>query len=69
MNHDTVMWPVGEGDKLENDLYINLDSSVFLSHRSKTKERRTNCCGTEAISSICIFSCALPLCNHKEKEL
>lgn len=36
MNHDTVMWPVGEGDKLET-IYINLDSSVFLSHRSKLK--------------------------------
>ena len=36
MNHDTVMYPVGEGDKLKT-IYINLDSSVFLSHRSKLK--------------------------------
>lgn len=36
MNHDTVMYPVGEGDKLET-IYINLDSRVFLSHRSKLK--------------------------------
>ena len=36
MNHDTVMYPVGEGDKLET-IYINLDSSMFLNHRSKLK--------------------------------
>lgn len=36
MNHDTVMYPEGEGDKLKT-IYINLDSSVFLSHRSKLK--------------------------------
>ena len=36
MKHDTVMWPVAEGDKLET-IYINLDSSVFLNHRSKLK--------------------------------
>ena len=36
MNHDTVMWPVGEGDKLET-ICINMDSSVFLNHRSKLK--------------------------------
>ncbi len=36
MNYDTVMYPVGEGDKLET-IYINLDSRVFLNHRSKLK--------------------------------
>ncbi|MBI5541326.1 MAG: hypothetical protein HY951_14775, partial [Bacteroidia bacterium] len=36
MNYDTVMYPVGEGDKLEK-VYINLDSRVFLSHRIKLK--------------------------------
>lgn len=36
MNHDTVMYPVGEGDKLEV-IYINLDSRVFLNHRTKLK--------------------------------
>ena len=36
MNHDTVMYPVGEGDKLKT-IYINLDSRVFLNHRSKLK--------------------------------
>lgn len=36
MDHDTVMYPVGEGDKLKT-IYINLDSSVFLNHRSKLK--------------------------------
>lgn len=36
MGYDTVMYPVGEGDKLET-IYINLDSRVFLNHRSKLK--------------------------------
>lgn len=36
MSYDTVMYPVGEGDKLET-IYINLDSKVFLNHRSKLK--------------------------------
>lgn len=36
MDHTTVMYPVGEGDKLET-IYINLDSSMFLNHRSKLK--------------------------------
>src|SRR5438046_10088969 len=36
MNHDTVMFPLGEGDKLEK-IYVNLDSRVFLNHRSKLK--------------------------------
>jgi hypothetical protein len=36
MDHDTVMYPVGEGDKLEA-IYINMDSNVFLSHRKKLK--------------------------------
>jgi hypothetical protein len=36
MNYDTVMYPEGEGDKLEK-VYINLDSRVFLDYRSKLK--------------------------------
>jgi len=36
MNHETVMYPVGEGDKLES-IYINMDSRVFLNHRKKLK--------------------------------
>lgn len=36
MNHETVMYPIGEGDKLEK-IYINLDSRVFLNHRTKLK--------------------------------
>lgn len=36
MNHDTVMFPFGEGDKLQS-IYINLDSKVLLNHRSKLK--------------------------------
>ncbi len=36
MNHDNVMHPVAEGDKLES-IYVNLDSRVFLNHRTKLK--------------------------------
>ncbi len=36
MNYNTVMYPVGEGNTLEK-IYINLDSKVFLSYRSKLK--------------------------------
>lgn len=36
MNHNTVMFPLGEGDKLDK-IYVNLDSAVFLNHRSKLK--------------------------------
>lgn len=36
MGFDKVMYPVGEGDKLET-VYINLDSRVFLNYRSKLK--------------------------------
>ncbi len=36
MDRKTVMYPSSEGDKLE-EIYINLDSHVFLSHRSKLK--------------------------------
>lgn len=36
MNHETVMYPFGEGDKLEK-IYVNLDSKVFLNHRTKLK--------------------------------
>ena len=36
MNYDTVMFPLGEGDKLEK-IYVNLDSRVFLNHRSKLR--------------------------------
>lgn len=36
MNHDKVMFPVGEGNTLEK-IIINLDSRVYLSYRSKLK--------------------------------
>lgn len=34
MNYDTVMYPIGEGDKLQK-IYVNLDSHVYLNHRKK----------------------------------
>lgn len=36
MGYDKVMYPVGEGDKLE-EICVNLDSNVYLNHRSKLK--------------------------------
>jgi hypothetical protein len=36
MSYDTVMYPIAEGNVLEK-IYINLDSKVFLSYRSKLK--------------------------------
>lgn len=36
MNHQTVMFPMGEGDKLER-IYVNIDSHVLLNHRKKLK--------------------------------
>jgi hypothetical protein len=36
MGYDTVMFPVSEGEQLQ-EIYINLDSKVFLNHRSKLK--------------------------------
>lgn len=36
MNHSTVMYPLGEGNLLES-IFINLDSKVYLSYRSKLK--------------------------------
>lgn len=36
MGYNTVMYPVGEGNSLER-IYINLDSKVFLSYRTKLK--------------------------------
>lgn len=34
MGYKTVLFPVGDGDKLEK-IYINLDSTVYLEHRKK----------------------------------
>ncbi|KMQ61155.1 hypothetical protein ACM40_15790 [Chryseobacterium sp. BLS98] len=36
MGRNIVMYPVSEGDQLQ-EIFINLDSSVFLNHRSKLK--------------------------------
>jgi hypothetical protein len=36
MDLDTVLYPVGEGDKLDI-IYINIDSRVYWNHRSKLK--------------------------------
>lgn len=36
MNRETVMFPFGDGEKLEK-IYINIDSHVFLSYRSNIK--------------------------------
>lgn len=36
MGYGTVLFPQGEGDKLEK-IYVNLDSTVFLNHRKNLK--------------------------------
>ncbi|WP_159798929.1 hypothetical protein [Flavobacterium sp. MK4S-17] len=39
MNHRTVMNLIAEGDQLQ-DIFVNLDSQVFLNHRSKLKSEQ-----------------------------
>lgn len=36
IDHNTVIIPIAEGDKL-TEVYVNLDSKVYLNHRSKLK--------------------------------
>ena len=40
MDHDVVVQPLVNGESL-SDLYINMDSSVWLSHRSKLQNEET----------------------------
>ncbi len=67
MNRDTVMFPVGEGDKLEK-VYINLDSRVFLNHRSKLKsEDQITVAQKRYLSSVYFHTLFLYIITKRKK--
>lgn len=67
MNHDKVMYPVGEGDKLEK-VYINLDSRVFLNHRSKLKsEDQITAAQKRYLSSVYFHTLFLYMITKRRK--
>jgi hypothetical protein len=67
MNHETVMFPVGEGDKLEK-IYINLESNVFLRHRSKLKSEEQITVGQKRyLSSVYFHALFLYMITKRKK--
>jgi hypothetical protein len=67
MNHDTVLYPVGVGDKLER-IYVNLDSKVFLNHRSKLKtEDQITVAEKRYLSSVYFHSLFLYMITKRKK--
>lgn len=67
MNHNTVMCLLSEGDQLQ-DIYINLDSSVFLNHRSKLKgEEQILVAERKFISSVYFHTLFLYMITKKRK--
>lgn len=67
MNHDTVMSPIGEGDKLDK-IYINLDCNVFLRHRSKLKsEDQINMAQKRFLSSVYFHALFLYMITKRKK--
>jgi len=67
MNHNTVMYPVAEGDQLQ-EIFINLDSSVFLNHRSKLKgEEQILTAERKYISSVYFHTLFLYMITKKRK--
>ncbi len=67
MDHSRVMYPIGEGDKLEK-IYINLDSSVFLKHRSKLKsEDQIMVAEKRYLSSVYFHTLFLYMITKKRK--
>lgn len=66
MNHDTVLYPVGEGDKLEK-IYVNLDSRVYLNHRSKLKnEDQISTAQKKYLASVYFHSLFLYMITKKK---
>jgi len=66
MNHDTVVVPIAEGDKL-TEIYVNLDSRVFLSHRSKLKsEDQITTAQKKYIASVYFHSLFLYMITKKK---
>ena len=67
MNYDTVMYLVSEGDQLQ-DIYINMDSRVFLNHRSKLKnEEQIIVAEKKYISSVYFHTLFLYMITKKRK--
>ncbi|MFA7444950.1 MAG: hypothetical protein WCY89_03325 [Flavobacteriaceae bacterium] len=67
MNHNTVMYPISEGDQLQ-EIFINLDSSVFLNHRSKLKgEEQILTAERKYISSVYFHTLFLYMITKRRK--
>ena len=67
MGHKTVMNLISEGDQLQK-IYINLDSSVFLNHRSKLKnEEQIIIAEKKYISSVYFHTLFLYMITKKRK--
>lgn len=67
MSYDTVMFPVSEGEQLQ-EIYINLDSRVFLSHRSKLKnEEQILIAEKKYISSVYFHTLFLYMITKRRK--
>lgn len=67
MDHDTVMRLVSEGDQLQK-VYINLDSKVFLNHRSNLKsEDQIVVAEKKYISSVYFHTLFLYMITKKRK--
>ncbi|WP_241330077.1 hypothetical protein [Chryseobacterium arthrosphaerae] len=67
MNHNTVMNLVAEGDQLQ-EIFINLDSSVFLNHRSKLKgENQILTAEKKFITSVYFHTLFLYMITKKRK--
>ena len=55
MNYETVMYPLGKGESELERIYINMDSNVFKSFKSKTKhpnEQQIKMAENKYISSV-----------------
>lgn len=67
MRYDTVMHLVSEGDQLQ-EIYINLDSNVFLKHRSKLKgEEQILVAEKKYISSVYFHTLFLYMITKRRK--
>ena len=67
MGYDTVMYPISEGDQLQ-EIYINLDSKVYLNHRSKLKgEEQIIVAEKKYISSVYFHTLFLYMITKRRK--
>ncbi len=66
MDYKTVLYPYGEGDKLEK-IYVNLDSNVFLEHRKKlTSEDQLITAQKKYLASVYFHSLFLYMITKKK---